>query len=87
MPHVITEACQGTKDTGCVDVCSTDAIHPRPDEEGFEEATQLYIDPDACIDCGMCSEECPAEAIYADDELPEGMEKYAQINAEHFANA
>lgn len=87
MPHVIAEPCRGTKDTGCVEVCATDAIHPRPDEPGFEEAEQLYIDPDACIDCGMCVDECPAEAVFPEEELPEEWAHYVQVNAEYYAKA
>jgi ferredoxin len=59
MPHVIAEPCIGTKDTACVTVCPVDCIHPRKDEADFGEAKQLYIDPDTCIDCGLCVDECP----------------------------
>ena len=55
MPHVITEPCIGTKDSSCVAVCPVDCIHPRKDESEFTPATQLYIDPDTCIDCGLGS--------------------------------
>jgi len=42
----------------------------------------MVIDPDECIDCTLCEPECPAEAIFAEDELPEGMEKYIELNEE-----
>jgi ferredoxin len=42
----------------------------------------LVIDPDECIDCTLCEPECPVEAIYADDELPEGQEQYLKLNEE-----
>lgn len=42
----------------------------------------LVIDPDECIDCTLCEPECPVEAIYAEDELPEGQEKFVDLNAE-----
>jgi ferredoxin len=29
----------------------------------YEGENMLVIDPDACIDCGVCVPECPAEAI------------------------
>ena len=42
----------------------------------------LVIDPDECIDCTLCEPECPANAIFAEDELPEGQEQFAELNAE-----
>ena len=45
----------------------------------------LYIDPDVCIDCSACLPECPVEAIFEVDDLPEGMEKWIEINAERAA--
>ncbi|MGB0652012.1 MAG: 4Fe-4S dicluster domain-containing protein [Thermoplasmatota archaeon] len=91
MTRVITSACIGTKDTSCVDVCPVDCIHPHSGSDGenakqtLEQAEQLYINPDECIDCGACESACPVEAIYPDDEIPEGEEKYEQINADYFA--
>ena len=40
------------------------------------------IDPDECIDCTLCEPECPVEAIYSEDELPEGQEQFIALNAE-----
>jgi ferredoxin len=40
------------------------------------------IDPDECIDCTLCEPECPVEAIYSEDELPEGQESFIALNAE-----
>jgi ferredoxin len=42
----------------------------------------LVINPDECIDCTLCEPECPVEAIYADDELPDGQEKFIELNVE-----
>ena len=42
----------------------------------------MVIDPDECIDCTLCEPECPAEAIFAEDELPDGMEKFISLNEE-----
>ncbi len=42
----------------------------------------MVIDPDECIDCTLCEPECPAEAIFAEDELPGGMESYIELNEE-----
>lgn len=86
MTYVICEPCIDVKDTACVDVCPVDCIHPTPDnEEFFEEEVQLYIDPEECIDCGVCEPECPVEAIYAEDDVPEEWESFTQKNADFFA--
>jgi ferredoxin len=84
LAYIITEPCIGTKDSACVDVCPVDCIHPRKDEADFEAATQLYIHPDECIDCGACVPACPVEAIFALDEVPEKWKNYIDINAKHF---
>ena len=81
MAYIICEPCIGTKDHGCVDVCPVDCIHPRKDEGDFEAATQLYIHPDECIDCGACVPACPVEAIFALDEVPDKWKNYIDINA------
>ena len=73
MPHVITEPCIGTKDTACVAVCPVDCIHPRKDEAPFEGANQLFIDPDTCIDCGLCVDECPTTGNALRSTLPLGV--------------
>ena len=76
MPYVITEACIGVKDRGCVDVCPVDCI--------YEGETQLYIHPDECIDCGACEPECPVNAIFPEEDVPEGMRQFVAINREIF---
>ncbi len=63
MAYIITEPCIGTKDASCVAVCPVDCI--------YESGDQYFINPDECIDCGACEPECPVEAIYADDSVPE----------------
>ena len=86
MTYVICEPCVDVKDTACVDVCPVDCIHPTPDnEEFFEEEVQLYIDQEECIDCGVCEPECPVEAIYAEDDVPEEWESFTATNADFFA--
>lgn len=42
----------------------------------------LVIHPDECIDCALCEPECPAEAIFSEDELPSGQENFLELNAE-----
>ena len=75
MPHVVAEPCAGCKFTDCVSVCPVDAFR-----EGVDF---LVIDPERCIDCGLCVPECPVNAIYADDDLPEKWAHYLQLNAEY----
>ena len=70
MPHVVTEACVNHKYQDCVAVCPVDAFREMP--------TYLIIDPDECIDCGVCEPECPPEAILPDSE--EGAEDWVEFN-------
>jgi ferredoxin len=42
----------------------------------------LVIDPEECIDCTLCEPECPVEAIFPEDDLPAGQEKFIELNAE-----
>jgi ferredoxin len=42
----------------------------------------LVIDPDECIDCTLCVAECPVEAIFAEDDVPQDQQKFVQLNAE-----
>ncbi len=70
MAYVITELCRSMKDTSCVEVCPVDCIHPTPDEPGFDEAEQLYIDPEECIDCDACAMGCPVGAIFVEGSVP-----------------
>jgi ferredoxin len=87
MPYVIAEPCIGVKDTACVDACPVDVIHPRSDEPEFDSATQLYIYPKDCIDCGACVPVCPVSAIFQVDDLPEKWARFAQINAAWYGNS
>ena len=92
MAYVITEPCVGVCDTSCVDVCPVDCIYPaegyeleESDKERMRSANeQLYIHPEECIDCGACEPECPVEAIFPDDEVPEEWQGYIQKNAARF---
>ena len=74
MTFVVTENCIKCKYTDCVEVCPVDCFHEGPN--------YLVIDPEECIDCTLCEAECPAEAIYPEDDLPDGQEIYIEINAE-----
>jgi ferredoxin len=68
--YVVTEACIRCKYTDCVEVCPVDCF--------YEGATMLAINPDECIDCGVCEPECPAEAIKPD--TSPGLEAWLAIN-------
>jgi NAD-dependent dihydropyrimidine dehydrogenase PreA subunit len=86
MTYVITQPCIGTKDASCVDVCPVDCIHPTQNEEAFETAEILYIDPDECIDCGACEPACPVTAIFEESAVPPEWQQYIKINADFFKN-
>ena len=75
MTHIVTEPCIKCKYTDCVAVCPVDCFH--------EGVNFLAIDPDTCIDCGLCIPECPTKAIFAEDDLPEKWSEYVEINAKH----
>ncbi|MCY3929669.1 MAG: ferredoxin family protein [Acidobacteriota bacterium] len=74
MTHIIFEPCIGVKDTSCVDVCPVDCIY---DDDDWE---LLLIHPEECIDCGLCVDACPVQAILPLEEVPEGQEKYIALN-------
>lgn len=73
MTFVVTESCIKCKYTDCVEVCPVDCFYEGPN--------YLVIDPDECIDCALCEPECPVDAIYSEDDLPEHYQKYVDINA------
>jgi ferredoxin len=85
MAYIIAEPCLDVKDTACVDACPVDCIHPRKDDSDFGAENMLYINPVECIDCGACVPACPVSAIFAEGDLPKKWEKFAHINAEHYA--
>jgi len=74
MTFVVTENCIKCKYMDCIEVCPVDCFHEGPNF--------LVIDPEECIDCTLCEPECPAEAIYPEDDLPDGQEAFTQLNAE-----
>ena len=84
MAYVIAQPCIGVKDTACVTVCPVDCIHPLPGSPEFEKHDQLYIDPEPCIHCGLCAEECPVKAIFPDDDIPAEWASFIEKNAAHF---
>jgi NAD-dependent dihydropyrimidine dehydrogenase PreA subunit len=84
MAYVITQPCIGTKDTACVAVCPVDCIHPTKDEAAYATVEMLYINPDDCIDCGACVPECPVDAIFAGDEVPDQWKAFTAKNAGYY---
>ena len=72
MTYIIAEPCIDIKDRSCVDVCPVDCIHE------FERI--LIIDREECIDCGACEPECPVEAIFPEDALPDKWRAFVPIN-------
>ena len=74
MTYVVTESCIRCKYTDCVDVCPVDCFREGPNF--------LVIDPDECIDCTLCVAECPVEAIFAEDDVPDDQQQFTALNAE-----
>ena len=70
MTYVVTEACIKCKYMDCVEVCPVDCF--------YEGENMLVINPDECIDCGVCEPECPPNAILPDTE--KGLEKWLELN-------
>ena len=74
MTYVVTENCIKCKFTDCVEVCPVDCFHEGPNF--------LVIDPEECIDCTLCVGECPAEAIFADSDVPDDQQAFIDLNAD-----
>ena len=74
MAYVVTESCVNCRYTDCVDVCPVDCFKMGPNF--------LVIDPVECIDCAVCVPECPVNAIYAEEDVPEDQRQYIEINRE-----
>lgn len=73
MPYVVTDGCIQCKYTDCVEVCPVDCF--------YEGENMLVINPDECIDCGVCEPECPAEAISPD--TVDGAERWLELAREY----
>jgi NAD-dependent dihydropyrimidine dehydrogenase PreA subunit len=82
MAYVITDAC--TKDFLCVAECVTGAIAPTPDHPAAAAVSQVYIDPDLCLDCGYCAAICSQGAIFARTMLPADKAHFARMNWNYF---
>lgn len=74
MAYVVTEPCSGCKYTDCVVVCPCDCFR--------EGDRMLFIDPEECIDCDACVPECPVEAIFHEDNVPDEWRAFVALNRE-----
>jgi ferredoxin len=81
MTWVITSLCRDKVDMSCVEVCPVDCIVQYKGGDQEEWPNQLYIDPEECINCGVCEPECPWEAIFEDEQVPEVFEADTVLNA------
>jgi ferredoxin len=75
MTFVVTDNCIRCKYMDCVEVCPVDCF--------YEGDNMLVINPDECIDCGVCEPECPAEAIFPDTQP--GLEDWVRLNGQYAA--
>lgn len=73
MTFVVTEKCIRCKFTDCVEVCPVDCFHEGPNF--------LVINPEECIDCNLCVDHCPVDAIYAEEDVPEDQQEFIALNA------
>ena len=76
MTYIVKDECIKCKLTDCVEVCPVDCF--------YEGENMLVINPDECIDCGVCEPECPVNAIEADtndnvENLIELNKKYSEV--------
>jgi ferredoxin len=58
----------------CVEVCPVDCF--------YAGENMLVINPDECIDCGVCEPECPALAIFPDTDS-RATPEWLELNAEY----
>ena len=72
MTYLVTENCIKCKHTDCVSVCPVDCFYEGPNF--------LAINPDECIDCGVCVTECPVDAIVADSDVNVDIEFWLELN-------
>lgn len=76
MAYVIAEPCINLKDKSCLAVCPVNCIYEGPD--------MLYINPDECVCCDLCVPECPVDAIFNEDDIPEKWKHFTEINKNFF---
>ena len=59
----------------CVEVCPVDCF--------YEGRNLLVIDPNECVDCGLCEPECRAGAIFTEDDLPKDKQRFIKLNTDY----
>jgi ferredoxin len=79
MPHIVTARCVDCRYTDCCAVCPVNCFYE------IKDPAMLVIDPDTCIDCGLCVPECPINAIYPIQELPKEYAEWTEKNKELFS--
>ena len=72
MTYIVKDECIKCKLTDCVEVCPVDCF--------YEGENMLAINPDECIDCGVCEPECPIGAIVPDTTDIENKDKWLLLN-------
>lgn len=78
MTYLVTDNCVKCKHMDCVEVCPVDCF--------YEGEDMLVIDPDICIDCGVCEPECPVDAIVPESALsPEDATYWEHVNRKYSA--
>lgn len=74
MTYVVTDNCIQCRHTSCVDICPADAFHLGPNF--------MVINPQECVDCGLCLPECPEDAILPENQLDDDNRQFLALNAE-----
>jgi NAD-dependent dihydropyrimidine dehydrogenase PreA subunit len=82
MAYVVTDAC--ILDFVCAEQCATAAIAPTANDPAAGTVSQVFINPDECIDCGNCADICAQNAIFPGDDLPAEKAHFAAKNAAYF---
>jgi ferredoxin len=82
MAYTVAEPCVNCKYTDCVTVCPVECFYEGEATLGDISGPTLFIHPDECIDCGACVPECPVQAIFPNEEVPEEWEGWIAVNAD-----
>src|SRR3989338_7332268 len=81
MAWVITRLCRDCVNQSCVDVCPADCIYEYKGADKAKFPNQLYIHPKECISCGACEPECPWQAIFPEENVPDMLKDDIALNA------
>jgi len=82
MAYVVTDAC--IKDFVCVPDCPSAGIAPEENDPAAATVSQVFINPDECIECGSCATLCAQNAIFSEDELPADKKHFVEKNRAYF---